>query len=166
MIIKAVGGLHVAVGVLLLLAPLRFYQFSMKLFTPDVSPPFSQGTIVAITLFLLLPSIVLVANGIALLSLGYSLKERAPLVLRGKSSPREERSARGYVRAESTVKHEYMGMEVYDRRGNYYGKVEDVNLDPSGRTIEFYSRRGNHRKAFSPQEIDRAEDVILLRRRV
>ncbi len=75
--VQGIGVLNVLLGLIALWLPIKFYSFASALFTPDVSPPFSIGAVKTITLFLFLPSIVLIANGIALLSLGLKL-ERVP----------------------------------------------------------------------------------------
>ncbi len=75
--VQGVGILNVILGLIALWLPIKFYSFASAMFTPDVSPPFSIGAVKTITLFLFLPSIVLMANGIALLSLGLKL-ERVP----------------------------------------------------------------------------------------
>lgn len=169
LLIRAVGVFNVVVGVVALLAPVKFYQFAMDIFTPDVSPPFSQGAVVSVTLYLLLPALVLIANGAALIALSYYLAGSggSPVVLRTGEKPRcASRRGRTPGLAFPERRHEFIGMEIFDQRGNYYGKVEKVNLDERGRVVEFYSRRGKSRTTFTPQEIESSEDVILVRRRV
>ncbi len=169
MLIRVVGAMNIAVGVISLIAPAKFYSFAMKLFTPDVAPPFSQSAIHVTTLFLLLPSFVLIANGIALIAVSYYLEGpvKAPVVIRESEESfvedLEEQAGYSLESFESSeVRHEYIGMEVYDRRGNYYGKVEDVTLDNDGRLIEFYARRGSNKNRFRADEIERADEVILV----
>lgn len=75
--VQGVGILNVVLGLIAVYLPIKFYSFASNLFTADVSPPFSLGAIKLLTLFLFLPSLVLVVNGIALITLGTKL-ERVP----------------------------------------------------------------------------------------
>ncbi|MEE8167314.1 MAG: PRC-barrel domain-containing protein [Candidatus Hydrothermarchaeales archaeon] len=73
--IRGIGILNILLGVIALWLPLKFYSFATSLFTPEVSPPFSLGAIKTLTIFLFLPSIVLITNGIALISLSSKLEK-------------------------------------------------------------------------------------------
>lgn len=75
--VQGIGILNIILGLIALYLPVKFYSFASNLFTSEVSPPFSLGAIKVLTLFLFLPSLVLVVNGIALLTLGIKL-ERVP----------------------------------------------------------------------------------------
>ncbi len=71
--VEGVGILNVFLGVIALYLPFKFYSFASSLFTPEVAPPFSLAAVKILTLFLFMPTIILVVNGIALLTLGQKL---------------------------------------------------------------------------------------------
>jgi sporulation protein YlmC with PRC-barrel domain len=73
--VEGIGILNIFFGLIALYLPIKFYSFASSLFTPEVSPPFSLGAIKLLTAFLFLPSLVLVINGIALLTLGLKLEK-------------------------------------------------------------------------------------------
>jgi sporulation protein YlmC with PRC-barrel domain len=75
--VKAIGILNIVFGILFLIAPIKFYLASMKLFTPEVSPPFGLGVIRLITFLLIFPSLILILNGAAFFSLAWRI-ERVP----------------------------------------------------------------------------------------
>ncbi len=183
-LVKAVGVLNLILGVLALLAPIKFYSFAMRLFTPDVSPPFSVEAIRSTSLMLLIPSVVLIANGVALLYLGRILetggqppeaKEYLRRLRREEGLEREEFELEAVEELEETpgyalsqeeftrVRHEMIGKEVYDRKGNYYGRVESVTLGEEGEVREFLVRRGNRRRVFSAGDIESNDGVVLVR---
>jgi sporulation protein YlmC with PRC-barrel domain len=76
-LIQGIGIFNILIGFLAFLAPVKFYLTASSLFTPSVSPPFTMGAVKTTTLFLFLPGIVLVINGIALIALGMKL-QRVP----------------------------------------------------------------------------------------
>lgn len=161
LLLRVVGSLNIAIGIFSLIVPVKFYSFAMKLFTPDVSPPFSTSAIKLTTFFFLLPSFVLIVNGIAFIFLSYYLEERPPGVEKARREDLKEQE--GYSLNYAPVKHEYLGMEVYDTQGNYHGKVVDVVTDSSGKVIEFTVKRGKQKKLFRGEDIYHVEEVILLR---
>jgi|Deesub1362A_J573_1020465.scaffolds.fasta_scaffold01120_11 sporulation protein YlmC with PRC-barrel domain len=194
-VVRAVGVLNLLLGLVALLAPVKFYSFAMRLFTPDVSPPFGVGAIRLTTFMLFIPSLVLIANGVALLFLSYRLETPAKTAspatqeylrrLRKEEGlepgeaekdfelfegeAREElEETPGYALSQGEeyvkVRHEMIGKEVYDRRGNYYGKVVSVTLSEEGDVKEFLVKRGERKKVFSGEDIESNNGVILVRR--
>jgi sporulation protein YlmC with PRC-barrel domain len=193
-VVRAVGVLNLILGLVALLAPVKFYSFAMRLFTPDVSPPFGVGAIRMTTFMLLIPSLVLIANGAALLYLSYSLeapsKSTAPATreylrrlrkeegLEQSEAEKEfelfEGEAReeleetpGYALSQGEeyvkVRHEMIGKEVYDRKGNYYGKVISVTLSEEGDVREFLVKRRERKRVFSAEDIESNNGVILVK---
>lgn len=73
-VIQGIGIFNVIIGLLAFLAPVKFYSTASSLFTPAVSPPFTIEAVQTTTLFLLLPGIVLIVNGAALIALGNKLQ--------------------------------------------------------------------------------------------
>ncbi|WP_456475709.1 PRC-barrel domain-containing protein [Candidatus Pyrohabitans sp.] len=194
-VVRAVGVLNLLFGLVALLAPVKFYSFAMRLFTPDVSPPFGVGAIQLTTLMLFIPSLVLIANGAALLFLSYRLETPA----KAASSPTREYLKRlseeeglklsdegeefelfegeakeeleetpGYALSQGEeyvkVRHEMIGKEVYDKRGNYYGRVISVTLGEEGDVREFLVKRGDRKRVFSSEDVEANDGVILVRR--
>jgi sporulation protein YlmC with PRC-barrel domain len=76
-LVQGIGIFNIVIGLIALLAPVKFYLMASSLFTPSVSPPFSMGAIKTLTFFLFLPGVVLVVNGAALIFLGMKL-QRVP----------------------------------------------------------------------------------------
>lgn len=76
-LIQGIGIFNILMGFIAFLAPVKFYLTASNLFTPSVSPPFTMGAVKTTTLFLFLPGLVLVINGIALVALGMKL-QRVP----------------------------------------------------------------------------------------
>lgn len=72
--LKGIGIFNIILGFIAFIAPVKFYSLASKLFTPEVSPPFSSGAVQTTTFLLFLPGIVLVVNGFALIALGYKLQ--------------------------------------------------------------------------------------------
>ena len=151
MLIRILGGLDVIVGIISLIVLLNFY---------------SSVT----TLFLLLPSLFLIANGLVLITVSYHIdgsSVKTPVVIRERENifieDVKEQAGYSFKSTEtSEVMHEYIGMEVYDRWGNYYGRVTDVGLDNYGGVIEFHTVRGKNKSKFRANEIEKVDDVILL----
>ncbi len=191
-VVRAVGVLNLVLGLVALLAPVKFYSFAMKLFTPDVSPPFSTGAVRMAAAMLLIPSLVLIANGAALIYLSYSMSPPARLPssppreylrrlskeeglqlgeseefeLFGEEAREELEETPGYALSqgeELRVRHEMIGKEVYDRKGNYYGKVVSVTLSEEGEVREFLVKRRDKKRVFSAEDIESNNGVILVR---
>ena len=76
-IFQTIGAVNVTIGVLWLIAPLKFYSAAMSLFTPDISPPFDTGAVTTVTFLLLLPSLLFILNGMTILVMGQRL-DRIP----------------------------------------------------------------------------------------
>jgi len=162
LLLRVVGAINIALGIFSLIAPVKFYSFAMRLFTPDVSPPFSTSAIKLTTFFFIIPSFILIINGVAFLFLGYYLEERSSS--HSQRARREDlKEQEGYSLSYAPVKHEYLGMEVYDTQGNYHGRVVDVVTDSRGEVVEFTVKRGRQKKVFRGEDIYHAEEVILLR---
>ena len=192
-VVRAVGVLNLILGFVALLAPVKFYTFAMKLFTPDVSPPFGTGAIRMTAFVLLLPGLVLIANGAALLYLSYALEaaprsaapatreylrrlrkeeglgwsEKEEFELPGDEAREELEETPGLALSQGgeyiRLRHEMIGKEVYDRKGNYYGKVVSVTLSEEGEVREFLVRRRDKRRVFSAEDIESNNGVILVR---
>lgn len=185
-VVRAVGVLNLILGAVALLAPVKFYSFAMRLFTPDVAPPFGVEAIRNTAIMLLIPSLVLIANGVALIYLSRVLE--AP----GRTSPeageylrrlrreegleqREEfelaeeelEETPGYALSQgeefAIVRHEMIGKEVYDRKGNYYGRVVSVTLNEEGELTEFLVKRRDRRRVFKAEDIESNDGVVLVR---
>ncbi len=73
--VEGVGILNIGLGLIALYLPVKFYSFASGLFTPEVAPPFSLGAVKVLTVFLFLPTVILIVNGIAMLSLGLKLEK-------------------------------------------------------------------------------------------
>lgn len=76
-LIQGIGIFNIVIGLIALLAPVKFYLTASSLFTPAVSPPFTMGAIKTTTFFLVLPGVVLIVNGAALIFMGMKL-QRVP----------------------------------------------------------------------------------------
>lgn len=76
-LIQGIGIFNIIIGLIALIVPVKFYLTASSLFTPSVSPPFTTGAIKTITFYLVLPGVVLLVNGTALIVLGYKL-QRVP----------------------------------------------------------------------------------------
>ncbi len=74
-LVQGIGIFNIVIGLIALLAPVKFYLTATSLFTPAVSPPFTMGAIKTATFFLILPGVVLVVNGAALIVLGMKLQK-------------------------------------------------------------------------------------------
>jgi|Deesub1362A_J573_1020465.scaffolds.fasta_scaffold00115_56 sporulation protein YlmC with PRC-barrel domain len=194
--IQVVGVINGILGVIWLIVPLKFYSISMKLFTPEVSPPFDIGAVRTLTFFMLFPSIILFLNGGALFALGKKM-ERVPEIKVFSESGKyigmlkgveiEEGEVEKFeiedkildkdeviavddvviVKEEEPVeherRHEFIGKEVYTKKGIYLGKVDNVNVDSEGKVLEFTASRGSKKKVFREEDIETSNDVIILK---
>ena len=199
-IIQTIGVLNVFIGVIWLLAPMKFYSAAMALFTPDVSPPFDASAVHTVTFLLLLPAFIFILNGIAIVFIGLKFERVAELkVFRptgeyvGRVESLEEKNGdidKFLVGGEEEIKekddilamddvillkddlvseslegrrHEFVGMEVYDKRGEYFGRVEFVTLDESQNVTEFLVLRGENKRIIKPEDIESSNDVIIVK---
>ena len=76
-LIQGIGIFNIVIGLIALLAPVKFYLTAASLFTPGITPPFTMDAIRSVTFFLILPGVVLLVNGAALVILGMKL-QRVP----------------------------------------------------------------------------------------
>ncbi len=155
-VVRAVGLAEVVLGLLSFIIPVKFYGFAMKLFTPDVSPPFSMEAVIYTTLVLALPGVVLLLNGGALLVLSSRVSDATGRASAVGNPPPE---APPYVR----TRHEILGKEVYDRRGRYYGRVIDAEVDAAGEVKSFKTRRSDRSFSFTAEQIESSDEIILVR---
>lgn len=217
-VVIAVGALNLLLGLLAFLAPLKFYSIASELFTPDISPPFSFASVRVVAIYLSLPAIALLANGVALVLLGLKLERVAELKVfseegsylgRVKAAEMEEGKVKKFeledklggkklfkgeaiaaVRSavilksdaasqsassekfelenlrrsvRSVVENEFVGKEVYNQFGKYYGKVTSVNLDASGGVHDFEVVRGSERRVIKSHDVDSNNGVIIVR---
>lgn len=199
-IIQTIGVLNVFIGVIWLLAPMKFYSAAMALFTPDVSPPFDASAVHTVTFLLLLPAFIFILNGIAIVFIGLKFERVAELKVFkptgeyvGLVEGLEEKNGdieKFLVGGEEEIKekddilamddvillkddlvseslegrrHEFVGMEVYDKRGEYFGRVEFVTLDESQNVTEFLVLRGENKRIIKPEDIESSNDVIIVK---
>ncbi len=199
-IIQTIGVLNVFIGVIWLLAPMKFYSAAMALFTPDVSPPFDASAVHTVTFLLLLPAFIFILNGIAIVFIGLKFERVAELKVFkptgeyvGLVESLEEKNGdieKFLIGGEEEIKekddilamddvillkddlvseslegrrHEFVGMEVYDRRGEYFGRVEFVTLDESQNVTEFLVLRGENKRIIKPEDIESSNDVIIVK---
>lgn len=199
-IIQTIGVLNVFIGVIWLLAPMKFYSAAMALFTPDVSPPFDASAVHTVTFLLLLPAFIFILNGIAIVFIGLKFERVAELKVFkptgeyvGLVDGLEEKNGdieKFLIGGEEEIKekddilamddvillkddlvneslegrrHEFVGMEVYDRRGGYFGRVEFVTLDESQNVTEFLVLRGENKRIVKPEDIESSNDVIIVK---
>ncbi|MEE9474862.1 MAG: PRC-barrel domain-containing protein [Candidatus Hydrothermarchaeaceae archaeon] len=199
-IIQTIGVLNVFIGVIWLLAPMKFYSAAMALFTPDVSPPFDASAVHTVTFLLLLPAFIFILNGIAIVFIGLKFERVAELKVFkptgeyvGLVESLEEKNGdieKFLIGGEEEIKekddilamddvillkddlvseslegrrHEFVGMEVYDKRGEYFGRVEFVTLDESQNVTEFLVLRGENKRIIKPEDIESSNDVIIVK---
>ncbi|NOZ82533.1 MAG: hypothetical protein GXN98_01760 [Euryarchaeota archaeon] len=157
-VVRAAGVAEILLGLFSFLIPFKFYSFAMKLFTPDVSPPFSMEAVLYTTLVLALPGVVLLINGAALLAISASSPAAGSAPNPSEGGVRAIESP-AYVR----TRHEILGKEVYDRKGRYYGRVVDAELSQEGEVVSFKTRRSGKSFSFSAEQIESSDEVILVR---
>lgn len=199
-VIQTIGVVNIFIGVVWLLAPMKFYSAAMELFTPDVSPPFGASAVHTVTFLLLLPAVVFILNGIAIVFVGLkvgrlaelrvfketgeyvglveSLEERNGDIERFLVGDEEEIKEKDDILAMDDVillkedieigspggsRHEFVGREVYDTKGEYFGRVESVTLDESQNLTEFLVLRGENRRIIKTEDIESSNDVIIVK---
>jgi sporulation protein YlmC with PRC-barrel domain len=194
--IQVIGIVNILIGIVWFSAPVKFYSAAMKLFTPEISPPFGVGAVQTVTFLLLLPAFILILNGVALLALGIKL-ERVPelkafseageYIGRLKGVEIEEGEVERFEVEEQVLekedvvavddvllikereefkgpaeRHEFVGKEVYTKKGEYLGKVESVTLDKEGNATEFVTVKGDKRRVLQASDVDSSNDVIII----
>lgn len=195
---QTIGAVNIFIGVIWLLAPVKFYSAAMALFTPDVSPPFDAGAVHAVTFLLLLPAFIFMLNGITIVFMGLKfdrvpelkvfretgeyvgrvdgLEEKNGDIERFVLDSDEEIKEKDDILAMDDViilkddvgstggrKHEFAGMEVYDTKGEYFGRVESVTLDENQNATEFLVMRGEDKKIFKTEDIESDTDVLIVK---
>lgn len=170
--IKAIGIFNVVLGFIAFVAPLKFYSVASKLFTPEVSPPFSLGAVQTTTLFLFIPGVFLVVNGVALIALGYKL-QHVPMM----RAYRESGDYLGEVKGVEMEEGEVEKVEVGEEEPEIYTKeqvsaVDDVVLvkgdaeQPAGVTQheivgkEVYSEAGEYYGKVESVTLDEEGNVL------
>jgi sporulation protein YlmC with PRC-barrel domain len=61
------------------------------------------------------------------------------------------------------IRHEYIGTEVYDKKGEYFGVVESVSLDENQNITEFLVLRGESKKIIKAADVESDNDVIIIK---
>lgn len=74
-----------------------------------------------------------------------------------------QESASAPIARRSIVENEFVGKEVYNQFGKYYGKVSSVNLDALGKVSDFEVVRGNERRVIRSSDVDSNDGVIIVR---
>lgn len=199
-VFQLIGAINILIGIVWLLAPMKFYSAAMGLFTPEVSPPFDASAVNSVTVLLLLPAIIFMVNGIAIFFMGLRFdrvpelkvfKETGEYVGRVKSVEEKKGEIEKFlvedeeeIRKKDDIlsmddvilvksdaeggitperKHEFMGLEVYDKNGDYFGKVESVTLDDNFDATEILAVRGDSKKIFKTEEFEPKKDVIIIK---
>ena len=202
-IFQTIGAVNIFIGVVWLMAPLKFYSAAMALFTPEISPPFDTGAVTTVTLLLLLPALLFILNGVTIMVMGERFdrvpelrvfKESGAYV--GRVEALEEingeiekflvdgdEDIRGkedilamddviIVKDEvddiesvssGRVRHGYIGTEVYNKKGEYFGIVESVSLDENQNITEFLVLRGDSKKIIRAADVESDDDVIIIK---
>ncbi len=201
-IFQTIGAVNIFIGVVWLMAPLKFYSAAMALFTPEVSPPFDTGAVTTVTFLLLLPAILFILNGATIVFMGQRFdlvpelrvfKDSGEYV--GRVEALEELDGeieRFLVEGDDEVKekddilamddvmivkddlgpeipisegvrHTYIGTEVYNKKGEYFGIVESVSLDENQEITEFLVMRGETKKVIKATDVESDNDVIIIK---
>jgi sporulation protein YlmC with PRC-barrel domain len=201
-IFQTIGAVNIFIGVVWLMAPLKFYSAAMALFTPEVSPPFDTGAVTTVTFLLLLPAILFILNGGTIVFMGQRF-DRVPELrvfkdtgeYMGRVEALEELNGeieRFLVEDDDEVKdkddilamddvmivkddlgpeipssegvrHAYIGTEVYNKKGEYFGIVESVSLDENQEITEFLVMRGETKKVIKAADVESDNDVIIIK---
>jgi sporulation protein YlmC with PRC-barrel domain len=61
------------------------------------------------------------------------------------------------------MQHEFMGMEVYNKKGEYFGIVESVSLDENQNVAEFLVLRGENKRILKAEDVESQNDVIIVK---
>jgi sporulation protein YlmC with PRC-barrel domain len=201
-IFQTIGAVNVTVGVLWLIAPLKFYSAAMSLFTPEISPPFDTGAVTTVTFLLLLPALLFILNGVTILVMGQRFDKIPELKVftetgeyKGRIEGLEEIEGeidRFLIEGDDEIKdkddilsvddvvivkddlgpeipssggvrHEYIGTEVYNKKGEYFGVVESVSLDENQEITEFLVLRGDSKKIIKAVDVESDTDVIIIK---
>jgi sporulation protein YlmC with PRC-barrel domain len=61
------------------------------------------------------------------------------------------------------TRHKFVGMEVYNKKGEYFGKVKSVSLNENQDVTEFIVSRRKKEKIFKAEDIESYDDVIIIK---
>lgn len=61
------------------------------------------------------------------------------------------------------IKHEFIGMEAYNKKGEYFGIVESVSLDENQNVTEFLVLRGENKRIIKAEDVESQNDVIIVK---
>ena len=200
---QTIGAINIIIGAVWLLAPVKFYSAAMQLFTPEVSPPFDAGAVHTVTFLLLLPALLFILNGVAIVIMGLKF-DRVPelrvfketgeyvgrvegleeiggdierFLVEGEEDIKEKDDILAMddviiikddaIDTESVspegVRHEFIGIEVYNKNGEYFGIVESVSLDENQNITEFLVLRGESKRIIKAGDIESDNDVIIIK---
>ena len=201
-IFQTIGAVNIFIGVVWLMAPVKFYSAAMALFTPEVSPPFDTGAVTTVTFLLLLPALLFILNGVTILVMGQRFDKVPELrvfkdtgeymgrvealeeldgeierfLVEGDDDVKEKDDILAMddvmivkddlgpeIPSSDGVRHAYIGTEVYNKKGEYFGIVESVSLDENQEITEFLVMRGETKKVIKATEVKSDNDVIIIK---
>lgn len=61
------------------------------------------------------------------------------------------------------IGHEFIGMEAYNKKGEYFGMVESVSLDENQNVTEFLVLRGENKRIIKAEDVESQNDVIIIK---
>ncbi len=61
------------------------------------------------------------------------------------------------------IRHEFIGMEAYNKKGEYFGMVESVSLDENQNVTEFLVLRGENKRIIKAEDVESQNDVIIIK---
>lgn len=61
------------------------------------------------------------------------------------------------------IRHEFIGMEAYNKKGEYFGMVESVSLDENQNVTEFLVLRGENKRVIKAEDVESQNDVIIIK---
>jgi sporulation protein YlmC with PRC-barrel domain len=201
-IFQTIGAVNIFIGVVWLMAPLKFYSAAMALFTPEVSPPFDTSAVTTVTFLLLLPAILFILNGATIVFMGQRF-DRVPelrvfkdtgeymgrvealeeldgeierFLVEGDDDVKEKDDILAMddvmivkddlgpeIPSSEGVRHAYIGTEVYNKKGEYFGIVESVSLDENQEITEFLVMRGETKKVIKATDVESDNGVIIIK---
>jgi sporulation protein YlmC with PRC-barrel domain len=199
---QTIGAVNIFIGVVWLMAPVKFYSAAMQLFTPEISPPFDAGAVHTVTFLLLLPALLFILNGVAIVVMGLKF-DRVPelrvfketgeyvgrvegleelggdierFLVEGDEEVKEKDDILAVddviivkddlgpeITSSEGVRHEYIGTEVYNKKGEYFGIIESVSLDENQNITEFLVLRGESKKIIKAADVESDNDVIIIK---
>lgn len=165
-IIRNIGIINLVLGVIILLIPEKLYTFLLYRLPDSSMPPVGYT-------FMFLPALVILINGAAIIyfssgmggAKGLERISEAKQAL-GVSDKKEFGPTPAAAKVDSTpaykTRHELIGLEVYDNRGEFYGKVKSVTLDNQGDVFEFLTERMGTRTIHMYSDLDTVGNVIMI----